>query len=295
MKYIKEHYDEFNNYYIKRKALEIDIDIDKIVEDKKKKSKMINDEKEEEEEEEDKYKENDILKNIDDSKKEEQKSNIEIIEIPDPKKNKEKKEKENVEKEEYEEEEEEKEEEEEVIIDKTEEEYQIENIQKIKIILLGEHYSGKTTIIHRYIYNTIPEEYHSTNKIKHIICPIINYNGTFLRLTFIDTPPIQKIKNKFNTILENINIALFVFDSSNKNAFQRLISYIEKIQFYEQTMVGIIANKQDLCPEYIKYKIYELKEYCYQNNMSFSILSARNKNEMIFDYLNYILSKIVKV
>ena len=60
-------------------------------------------------------------------------------------------------------------------------------------------------------------------------------------------------------------------------------------------MVGIIANKQDLCPEYIKYKIYELKEYCYQNNMSFSILSALNKNERIFDYLNYILSKIVKV
>ena len=39
MKYIKEHYDEFNNYYIKRKALEIDIDIDKIVEDKKKSRK----------------------------------------------------------------------------------------------------------------------------------------------------------------------------------------------------------------------------------------------------------------
>ena len=164
--------------------------------------------------------------------------------------------------------------------------------KNIKILLLGEHFSGKTSIIQRLIYNKIINEYNTTIKIKNFKCPLFNYNNNFVELTFIDTPPIDQIKNKIKDLLyDNIDIILFVFDITNKGSFQRLIKHINEIEFNENIIIGIIANKQDICPEYIKYRIHELIDYCYENNFSFLVISVLKDTENIFDFLNIILSK----
>jgi GTPase SAR1 family protein len=243
--YIKEHFNEFNNYYTKKKALEIDINPEQITKNQKKNNNKVVKEKEKvtKKIENQFFIQETINKNKDDDEKTIKPNN-------------------NI------------------------------NQKNIKIIVLGEHFSGKTSVIQRFIYNKITKEYITTTNIENFKCPFIDYNNNLVELTFIDTPPIHQIKNKliffFN---DNIDIILFVFDVTNKGSFQRLIKYINDIEFNENMIIGIIANKQDLCPEYIKYKIHELKDYCYENNISFLVISILKDTEHIFDFLNIILSK----
>ena len=258
IKYIQAHYNEFNNYYMKKKAFEIEIDFEKINRNQTKKVNTFDIEK-------DKItniKENQILT-------QEIKNSIENDSVNGK-----------------------------LQIKENENEYENKNKLKytikknIKILLLGEHFSGKTSIIQRLISNKIINEYNTTIKIKNFKCPLFDYNNNFVELTFIDTPPIDQIKNKIKVLLyDNIDIILFVFDITNKGSFQRLIKHINEIEFNENIIIGIIANKQDICPEYIKYRIHELIDYCYENNFSFLVISVLKDTENIFDFLNIILSK----
>ena len=278
MKYIKEHYNEFNNYYTKKKAFEIDIDlVQKTNNQKKKINKFI-----QEKEKLKKNTENQIFIQEIKSSVENDYLNSNFLKFSSVIFNK-KKYSINIKKE------------------KKDDDVKVikpinnKTLKNIKILLLGEHFSGKTSIIQRIIYNKMTNEYNTTTRIKIFKCPFIDYNNNFVELTFIDTPPIQQIINKLTFCLnDNIDIILFVFDVTNKGSFQRLIKYINDIEFVENMIIGIIANKQDLCPEYIKYKIHELKDYCYENNISFLVISILKDTEHIFDFLNIILSKKIQ-
>lgn len=146
----------------------------------------------------------------------------------------------------------------------------------IKIILIGETNVGKTSLFNKYIYNKhIPTEstigacfcrkqleYHDKYNIKHI------YN-----LDFWDTAGQERFRSIIRFYYNKCNIAIIMFDVSNKDSWIKIDYWINNINNFEDNVKFIIiGNKND------KNRLVTLKEINYYIN--------KKKIDYDIDYLD---------
>ena len=172
---------------------------------------------------------------------------------------------------------------------------------RCKLILVGDSYVGKTSIIGRYIkkYNesfpcTIAASF--TTKIEKI-------NGKQINFELWDTAGMEKFRSVENLFYKEAQICLMVFDITNKKTFESLKNYwynAIKEACPEGIIFHIAGNKIDLFEkEEVKKK--EVKEFCNQINCDFDYISAK-ENQFIDDvfkklgekFLNSDISKKIK-
>ena len=148
---------------------------------------------------------------------------------------------------------------------------------KVKLILVGETTVGKTSIINQYIDKTFKEEYMMTiGKEKSL--KNINLEGKEVTLEIYDTAGQIDYRAINKIFMKNTDIALIVYDITNKKSFEELSDWINSVNQSnnnKNVIFGIAANKSDLYEQKVINK-KEGEEFAKNNNALFFETSAKD-------------------
>ena len=120
---------------------------------------------------------------------------------------------------------------------------------KIKIIIVGDMFCGKSSILERYKNNefninkfsTIGVDFYSTTIKKES-------NQKEYNLFIWDTSGQEKFNSIVSSYYRNIAVAIIVFDISNFKSFKNLKTWIDTLYHYcnKNILLKIVGNKSDI-------------------------------------------------
>ena len=132
-----------------------------------------------------------------------------------------------------------------------EEQNQIEDTnfdEQLKIILLGEIFTGKSSLINAYIKNQFnaqePSTVSPTNYAKKV-----HIKNKIILANVWDTAGQEHFRSMNKIFIKNSNIVLFVYDITRKTTLKELsfwVEYTDNIIGKENALFGVIGNKIDL-------------------------------------------------
>ena len=131
-----------------------------------------------------------------------------------------------------------------IIVDESGSASQIENY---KIVIIGDQHVGKTSIISKYKYETIEDNYAPTVGIDFLTKNVFLEDKT-IRLIMWDTAGQERFKSLIPSYLKNAHSIILTFDITSKNSFNSLNKWLEDIKNHVQDNVFIVlcGNKIDL-------------------------------------------------
>ena len=118
---------------------------------------------------------------------------------------------------------------------------------KIKMILLGDSYSGKTSVLNRYVNNTFSNIPKSTIGVDFFKVEI-NKNESNYNIYIWDTSGQEKFDSIIRTYYRNITVVLLLFDMSNLKSFNNILNWIDNIEHYchDNIIIKLVGNKCDI-------------------------------------------------
>ena len=120
-------------------------------------------------------------------------------------------------------------------------------MNKIKIVLLGDPFVGKTSLLLQFFNKQFLKDY-IISKTCNIKQKNIEINNQIINLEICDIPGLEMYRDKI--FIQNSKIALMIYDISNYDSFKGLNNFyndIININGINSTYIVIIANKNDLC------------------------------------------------
>ena len=162
-----------------------------------------------------------------------------------------------------------------------------------KLILIGSSGVGKSCILQRYMKHTFEESYKCTIGVDFLMKSVI-IKGQTVKLQLWDTAGQEKYKSMVSSYYRGANVALIVFDITNRQSFETLPLWIEN--FYkngpEQKNIILIGNKKDL-EEKRQVTQEEAESFSETNNMIYFETSAKDGDNI--DYVfNYAAEKLLE-
>ena len=120
----------------------------------------------------------------------------------------------------------------------------------LKVVLIGESGTGKTSIIQRFSYNLFDANCASSISSQYIskIIELKDINQT-LKFDIWDTAGQEKYRSMAKLFFKDAKIILFVYDITSLNSFNELKNYwISQVQqnCEPNALLGVVANKNDL-------------------------------------------------
>lgn len=151
----------------------------------------------------------------------------------------------------------------------------------LKVLIIGDYFTGKTCIVNRYIKDDYGELTQSTLGVEFGLKytnDIIN-NKT-LKLQIWDTAGMERfycITQSFFRYSENL---IVVYDVNNHKTFDNAKIWIEKYEDYnkyrfDHVNIILLGNKIDVDETYRQVSYEELKEYATKKNINFAEISAK--------------------
>ena len=119
---------------------------------------------------------------------------------------------------------------------------------KLKFIVIGESTVGKTSLITQFNINEFTEDYILTVGTDKIIKEI-EINDQKIEMEIWDTIGQKDLRNANKIFMKNTNIALIVYDITNRQSFEKLnfwINLVKEVNENRNLIIGIAANKSDL-------------------------------------------------
>ena len=101
-------------------------------------------------------------------------------------------------------------------------------MKKLKVTLIGESQVGKTSLINQYVNNKFEDEYLMTIGNDKMIKEI-EINENKVRLEIWDTIGQKDLRNANKIFMKNTNIALIVYDITNKKSFENLNEFYKEL------------------------------------------------------------------
>ena len=118
----------------------------------------------------------------------------------------------------------------------------------IKVVLLGEVSTGKSSLINVYIKQIFDENI-SPTKTGSFSKKIIQQGDKLYKLNIWDTAGQEKFRSLNQIFIKDSNIVIFTYDITRKSTFNELkwwIQYTESILGENAAVYGVIGNKLDL-------------------------------------------------
>jgi small GTP-binding protein len=145
---------------------------------------------------------------------------------------------------------------------------------KLKMILLGDAYSGKTSIMNRYFNNVFEHDSKSTIGVD-FFKTTIEKNGTQYSFFIWDTSGQDKFNSIIKSYYRNMTVAILVFDLSNKESIYNIQNWLNSINTYchKDIIIHLVGNK---CDKDITIDYDFMNELCRTNDIKFSEVSAKN-------------------
>jgi small GTP-binding protein len=157
----------------------------------------------------------------------------------------------------------------------------------MKIIIIGDSGTGKTSILKRYVKRTFDEDYKLTIGVDFMMKTIILDNN-LIKLQIWDTAGLEKFKHVTHSYYRGAHAALICFDLTSRISFDSLNKWIKDYSNYQsdKRVYIIIGNKSDLIDER-EVSEDEVLNFVKMNNSIYFETSAKKGNniEEVFDYL----------
>ena len=166
-----------------------------------------------------------------------------------------------------------------------------ENLEGIKVTLIGDSSVGKTSIINRYCKNIFDEKINSTLGANY--CQkIIEKDGKIIRLDLWDTAGQEKYRAIGRHFYRESHIVCLVYDITNEQSFENVKSiwYPELKEYGEKLkIIGLVGNKND---RYLDEKVNEneAKKFAEEINALYKKTSALD-NTGIQDLFDELVNK----
>lgn len=153
----------------------------------------------------------------------------------------------------------------------------IEEKNIFKIILLGSAYTGKTSLIHRYVDKEYQEDYVITIGVDIKYSQIKLNNNNYIGLNIWDTAGSEKFQTLTMNYLRNCYGALFVFDLSTRESFEEIPKWIETYKIQQdkeiEQVMYLIGNKSDVENRGVAKE--EAEEFAQEYKMKYFETSAK--------------------
>ena len=154
------------------------------------------------------------------------------------------------------------------------------NLEKIKIILVGESGVGKTCIIYRYINGEFNEDTMTTISLSSTEKTITlkDPKNSKIKFDIWDTCGQEKYRHLVNIFFKEAKVVILVYDSTSRKSFNDMKNYwYNKVKesAQEDLVFAVAANKLDL---FDKQQVSEEegKKFAKEINAIFEITSAYN-------------------
>ena len=125
------------------------------------------------------------------------------------------------------------------------------SFETIKVVLIGESGSGKTSIIQQFAYKIFDPNC-ATSISSQYVSKVISFSDLrkSLRIEIWDTAGQERYRSMAKLFYQDAKIIIFVYDVTSKSSFDELINYwIPEVQNNintKEVIFGLVANKSDL-------------------------------------------------
>ena len=151
----------------------------------------------------------------------------------------------------------------------------VEDLLKLKLIVVGNQSTGKSCILNRFVNETFEENYQATIGLD-FQSKNITIHEQDVRLILYDTAGQEKFRSLIPMYIREAQIILFIYDVSDKESFDSIPRWIQDVLDVKNTepVLVLIGNKIDLEKERtVTYE--EGKRFAEQNNFIFQEVSAK--------------------
>ena len=118
---------------------------------------------------------------------------------------------------------------------------------KYKIVFSGNQNVGKTSIIHRFIYETFEENYQATIGIDFMSQKMF-VEDKIIILNLWDTAGQERFKSLIPSYIKDSAVAIVCYDVTNAESFQSVGKWIEDARAIrdDDVMLILVGNKADM-------------------------------------------------
>jgi len=120
--------------------------------------------------------------------------------------------------------------------------------RKCKLVLLGDHAVGKSSVIARFMYDTFDDSCKATKGID-FLTKTLYLEDHALRLQIWDTAGQERFRSCIPSYIRDSVLALVVYDVTNRASFfntQQWLEYVRNERGSE-VAIALVGNKADLC------------------------------------------------
>ena len=161
----------------------------------------------------------------------------------------------------------------------------VEDLMKLKLIVVGNQGTGKSCILNRFVNETFDENYQATIGLD-FQSKNVTIHDQDVRLILYDTAGQEKFRSLIPMYIREAQIILLIYDISNRESFDSMPKWIQQILDVKnaEAVFVLIGNKIDLENER-KVTFEEGKKFAEENNFIFQEVSAKNGNnfEKLFE------------
>eukprot|EP00400_MALV-I_sp_L67-5_P000937 gene937-588_t len=122
-----------------------------------------------------------------------------------------------------------------------------QQLNKYKLVFLGDQATGKTSIITRFMYDTFDSSYQATIGIDFLSKTMYLEDRT-VRLQLWDTAGQERFRSLIPSYIRDSSVAVVVFDATNRASFLNTQKWIEDVRAERgsDVIICLVANKTDL-------------------------------------------------
>ena len=169
----------------------------------------------------------------------------------------------------------------------------------IKIVVLGNSGTGKTSFCNLWVNNVFNEEYKPTI-MSEFSFKMYNYKGNYYKVQIWDLAGQDKNIYTSKVFTKGAHGSLILYDAENQDSFENTIKWKKSIDdnttFVDETPLPItlVQNKIDLVdPENLEKDEKKLKKFVEDNGfLTFSRTSCKNRQN-INETMDHLLSNII--
>ena len=161
----------------------------------------------------------------------------------------------------------------------------VEDLIKLKLIVVGNQGTGKSCILNRFVNETFEENYQATIGLD-FQSKTVTIHDQDVRLILYDTAGQEKFRSLIPMYIREAQIILLIYDITDRESFDSMPKWIQEVLDVKnsEAVFILIGNKIDLESER-KVTFEEGKKFAEENKFIFQEVSAKNgKNfETLFD------------
>lgn len=152
------------------------------------------------------------------------------------------------------------------------------NLNSIKIILVGSSGAGKSSIVHRFIDEVFNEEQTQTVGVE-FGAKVVTVNGKRVKIMLWDTAGQERYKSVSRSYYRGAAGAIIVYDITSKESYQDVPQWLQDVRQLcgPEVTVMLIGNKTDLVvgnPERRQVAHTEASVFAQENNIMHMETSA---------------------